>query len=92
MKKILSLSLLAASIGIMSFSAEAKTNEPLSLTKGSASTEYSVQPRRWNRRPRVTTRTRIIRRGYATYRETYRITWYANGRTTTRLISRVRIR
>lgn len=91
MKKFLSLSLLLASIGFASFSAEAKTKEATSLSKSSAAAEYSVQPRRW-RRPRVTTRVRIVRRGWATYRETYRITWYPNGRTVTRLISRVRIR
>lgn len=92
MKKILSLTLLLASIGIVSFSAEAKTNKATTLINGSAVAEYSVQPgRRWGR-PRVTTRVRIVRRGYVTYRETYRITRYSNGRTSTRLISRVRIR
>lgn len=50
------------------------------------------QPRRWrNRRTYSVVRTRIVRRGWARYRETYRITYHRNGRTTTRIIRRVRV-
>ena len=48
---------------------------------------------RWNRdrRTRVVTQTRVVRSGRRVYRETVQIR-YQNGRTTTRVISRVRIR
>ena len=48
--------------------------------------------RRNNRRVRSVIRTRIVRRGNGTFRETYRITYLRNGRTTEQLISRVRVR
>jgi len=48
--------------------------------------------RRNNNRVRVTTQTRLVRRGRAVYRETYQIRYLPNGRTQTRLISRVRVR
>ena len=44
------------------------------------------------RRVRTVTRTRFIRLGRRLYRETYRITYLPNGRTQTRILSRVRIR
>ena len=48
--------------------------------------------RRWTNRRRVVTRTRIVRSGFRTYRETIRTTYLPNGRTTTRVIRRVRVR
>ena len=83
-------------VGAMAFvvpSAEAKT----------AAASVTVDPqirvqigqnrrnRRYNRNVRTITRTRIIRIGRSTYRETYRITYLPNGRTRTQVISRVRI-
>jgi hypothetical protein len=47
---------------------------------------------RRNRRTRTVTRTRITRVGYRTYRETIRTTYFANGRTRTQIIRRVRVR
>jgi len=47
--------------------------------------------RRWNRRARTVTTTRITRVGRARYRETIRTTYWPNGRTTSQVISRVRI-
>jgi hypothetical protein len=47
--------------------------------------------RRWNRRTRVVTTTRITRIGRYRYRETIRTTYFANGRTRTNVISRVRL-
>jgi hypothetical protein len=38
------------------------------------------------------TQTRLVRVGRRTFRETYQITYLPNGRTQTRLISRVRVR
>lgn len=48
--------------------------------------------RRNERRVRVVTQTRIVRRGRQIYRETYEVRYLPNGRTQTRLISRVRVR
>lgn len=93
MKKLLSLTLLAASIGVSSFSAEAKTEKTNPLVNNSVVSENSVQPRRrGNQRPRTVLRTRTVRRGFALYRETYRYTYLRNGRVNVRLISRVRVR
>lgn len=48
---------------------------------------------RWNRRgTRTVTQTRIVRVGRNRFRETIQIRYQPNGRTTTRVISRVRIR
>lgn len=90
MKKLLTLTLLTASIGLTSFTAEAKSNES-TLTKSSA--ESSVQPGRWrNRQPRVTYRTRYIRIRGRLYRETVQYRYLPNGRVNVRVISRVRVR
>jgi hypothetical protein len=48
--------------------------------------------RRINRRARVVTQTRLVRYGRRIFRETYQIRYLPNGRTQTRLISRVRVR
>lgn len=51
------------------------------------------QNTRWNRRgARIVTQTRIVRVGRQRFRETVQIRYQPNGRTTTRVISRVRIR
>jgi hypothetical protein len=54
--------------------------------------------RDWNRGERVgygygrtTVQTRLVQRGFHTYRETYRVRYLPNGLTQTTLISRVRV-
>ena len=47
--------------------------------------------RRWNRRARTVTTTRITRVGRARYRETIRTTYFANGTTRTVVIRRQRL-
>ena len=98
MKKFLALSLLAVSIGATAVSAEAKTSE---TSNSSTVTTNAVDPqiriqlgqnRRNNRRVRVVTQVRNIRVGRQLYRETIQVRYLPNGRTTTRVISRVRIR
>lgn len=92
MKKFLSLTMLLASIGFASVAAEAKTNEAATFNNSSsAAGAYSAQPGRW-RRPRVSIQVRTVRMGFHTYRVTYRVTRYANGRVVRQMISRVRIR
>jgi len=95
MKKLLGLTLSLASIGLVVSSVEAKST---STSVTSAPTvENSVVPQ-WRRnrshrgRVRVVTRTRFVRVGRRLYRETYQIRYLPNGRTTTRIISRVRVR
>ena len=50
------------------------------------------QRNRYNRRARIFYQTRYVRRGYRLYRNTYRVTYFPNGRVVTRLVSRVRVR
>jgi hypothetical protein len=54
------------------------------------------QHRRWGDRygndyRRTYVQTRYVRRGWSTFRETYQITYFPNGRTQTTLIDRVRV-
>lgn len=93
MKKLFTLTILFASIGIASFTAEAKTVNSNNLSSNSNIAEYSAQPGRWRNRPvRVYNRTRYVRRYGRLYRETWQYRSLPNGRVTSRLISRVRIR
>jgi hypothetical protein len=91
MKKLLALTLSLASIGFAS-SVEAKAGSASigATVENSAAAQWGRN--RGNRRVRVFHRTRIVRIGRRLYRETYQIRQFSNGRTTTRLISRVRIR
>lgn len=96
MKKFLALAILSVSSLAFVPSAEAKS----SSGSTAATTTVAVEPqiiirtpnRRYQRRARVVTQTRNVRRGRALYRETYQTTYRPNGRVVTRLISRVRIR
>ena len=40
---------------------------------------------------RTTTETRLVQRGWHTYRETYQVTYFPNGQVQTSLISRFRV-
>jgi hypothetical protein len=99
MKKFLALTLTLASIGLAGSSFEAKAAEsPNSIIVESASKAAPAAAQwgrqgRWRRnRVRVTTQTRLVRRGRQVWRETYQVRYMPNGRTVTRLISRVRVR
>ena len=94
MKRILAIALAAVSMGFV-VSAEAKAanvSEHNSTTTTTTAQQYQRDRyyRRNNRR-RTVTRSRVVRYGRRVYRETYAITYLANGRTNTRLISRTRI-
>jgi hypothetical protein len=91
-----------ASIGFVASSAEGKASESSIFT---AAANAAVAPqiriqlgggrrnnRDFNRRVRTVTQTRLVRYGRQTFRETYQITYLPNGRSQTRLISRVRVR
>lgn len=102
MKKFLALSALVASIGFgvpMAANAAATNSEAAttSATSGESQVRVQIGPQRRNRnirnrRVRVVNRTRIVRVGRQRYRETIQIRYLPNGRTQTRVISRVRIR
>jgi hypothetical protein len=100
MKKILALTLSLASIGFVASSAEAKANDSIAKTAIAASAAPQVRIQlgggrrngRFNRRAPTVTQTRFVRAGRRVYRETYQITYWPNGGTQTRLISRVRVR
>ena len=94
MKRLLGLTLSLASLAFVAPAAEANAAAPAAAPAGV--TAYAAAPqwprRRYNRRARVVTQTRLVRRGRAVYRETYRTRYLPDGRTVTRLISRVRVR
>lgn len=92
MKNFLALSLLLGSMvfGISSVNAETG-NFHASTLNSVTSPQIKIQIGN-RRRGRTVTRTRFIRLGRQRYRETYQITYFPNGRTRTRVISRVRVR
>ncbi len=100
MKKLLALTLSLASIVFVASSAEAKVGSSTvapatSITTNGAAAQFRTQGiwgRRNNRRAHVVTQTRLVRYGRRIFRETYQIRYLPNGRTQTRLISRVRVR
>lgn len=100
MKKLLALALSLAAIGFTASSTEAKAASANSSVAISAANTSAPQlrvriggrGRRNNRRAHVVTQTRLVRFGRQVFRETYQITYLPNGRTQTRVISRVRVR
>jgi len=99
MRKLLLSILLAASFGFVGLWTDAKSNT--AAAAGGPQVRVLVgqgNNRRWRNRhfrryaySRTYVQTRLVRRGYATYRETYRIRQFPNGETSTTLISRVRV-
>ncbi len=90
------LVLALASFAFVGSSAEARTNaspagQVIRVEQGRR--RQDRWNNRWNnnRRPRVVTQTRIVQRGRQRFRETYQVIYRPNGRTDTRLISRIRI-
>jgi hypothetical protein len=108
MRKLLGIALFAVTFGFIAGTAEAKgAGATVAAAAGGAFYAAEGQwrdrdrdrrrqneryERRNNNRVRVVTRTRLVRRGRAVYRETYQIRYLPNGRTQTRLINRIRVR
>ena len=95
MKRLLALALSLAAFGFVASPAEAKAAGASASAAASAATpapQWRNQRRRYNRRVRTVTQSRLVRVGRRVYRETYQIRYLPNGRTQTRLISRVRVR
>ncbi len=94
MKRILGLLLAFASIGGVAFAAEANKHSESSVKVAAYQRPqwYRNDKRRGIRQTRRTvTRTRVVQQGRRVYRETYVVRYLPNGRTDTRVISRVRI-
>ena len=94
MKRVLGMILALASMGFV-VSAEAKpantANENITVAANSAPQwQRHRHYRRYDRR-RSVTRSRLVRYGRRLYRETYVVTYWPNGHTDTRLISRQRV-
>jgi hypothetical protein len=101
MRKLLTLALMLASLGFMGSWTETKAS-----TVANASPQIRIQigrrrhERDWRYRDyryygergfSTSIQTRLVRYGWNTYRETYEVRYFPNGRTETTLISRVRI-
>ena len=96
MKRLLGITLAVVSIGFISSSEANAIESPREV--GAVTTHSATQwqrtrnYRRYNwHRPRIVTRSRVVRVGRRLYRETYQVRYLPNGRTTTRLISRLQI-
>lgn len=92
MKKFLTLSALLGSLIIFAPSHEAKAAAAGSNNLTAAA---NAQPGLWQGRRRgvrVVNRTRIVRRGFATYREVVQYRYRPNGSVVMRVISRTRVR
>ena len=97
MRKLLMSILLVASFGFVGLGTEAKANTAAAVDtpqiRFELASEKSTLANRlapsWLCRTYV--QTRLVRRGYATYRETYRVRSFSNGETSMTLISRVRV-
>jgi hypothetical protein len=99
MKKIITLSLLLASFAFTATFASAQTYFPQNDRYNRDRRDDRWDNRRdndrnWrnNRGVRITTQTRIVRQGWRTFRETIQIKYFPNGRITTKVLSRTRIR
>jgi hypothetical protein len=95
MKRILGITLALVSLGATAIAAESKTapaqNEVTVNASAAPQWQRGRDNRRVNRGTRSVTRTRVVRVGRRVYRETYLVRYFSNGRSDTRLISRVRI-
>ena len=98
MKRVLGIALALSTLGFVP-AAQAKAAEVQQNSTITASSAPQWQrdrngrryDRRYNNRRRSVTRSRLVRYGRRLYRETYVVTYWPNGRTDTRLISRTRV-
>ena len=98
MKRVLGIALALSTLGFVP-AAQAKAADVQHNSTITASSAPQWQrdrngrryDRRYNNRRRSVTRSRLVRYGRRLYRETYVVTYWPNGRTDTRLISRTRV-
>ena len=99
MKKILGIAFALLTLGfVVPAEAKAADNSHVNATVAASSAPQWQRDRygrrndrRYDRRSRTVTRSRVVRYGRRLYRETYVVRYYSNGRTDTRLISRTRV-
>lgn len=92
MKKLLISSIILGAMAAFVPSAEAKTAASPAVVDPQVQIRVNQPGRRYgNRRTRTVVRTRITNVGGYRYRVTYRTTYFANGRTRTQVIRRVRL-
>lgn len=94
MKKLLTLTLALASLGLMAPWSETKAN---TLTKVDPQIRIQIGRQRDRYRDRdfrvwYSTEVRLVHDGWRTYRETYQVRHFPDGRTQMVLISRERVR
>ena len=98
MKKFLGLALTLASVGFAATSIEAKAAGSsnsvamVNVSKAAAAPAAVQWRNRRYRRASVRNYSRLVRHGRTVWRETYQVRYLPNGRTVTRLVSRVRVR
>ena len=90
MKKLLITALLGSVAAVIPVSAEAKSG-PASVETTQIRVQIGRNSRRYSRRVRTRTYTRIVGFGRNRFRETVRVTYLPNGRTISRVIRRQRI-
>jgi hypothetical protein len=88
MKKLITSSLLLVTFAFSAVFASAQTYYPQNDRYEQNRRNVRIN----NRGVRVTTQTRIVRQGFRTYRETIQVKRFPNGKVTTKVISRTRIR
>ncbi|HET6979435.1 MAG TPA: hypothetical protein VFI24_24090 [Pyrinomonadaceae bacterium] len=96
MKRLLGTALALLSIGFVVPAATnaaevSNQNSTVTVAANAAPQWGRDRGRRYGNRRRSVTRTRLVRLGRRLYRETYVVTYWPNGRTDTRLISRTRV-
>jgi len=94
MKKIITLSMLLVTFAFTATFASAQSYFPQNdrYDRSQRDTRWNDRNQRNNRGVRIVTRTRIVRQGFRTFRETIQIKYFPNGKVTTKVISRTRIR
>jgi hypothetical protein len=92
MKKFITLSFMVAAFAFTATFASAQTYYPQQQDRYNQNRRNDRNQRINNRGVRVVTQTRVIRQGYRTFRETVQIKYFPNGKVTTKVISRTRIR
>jgi hypothetical protein len=96
MKKLLGLILTALSFLFIAPDLSNRSNAVASIANPQIRVEIGQRRERWRGRyrndyGRTYVQTRYVRRGWSTFRETYQITYFPDGRTQTTLLDRVRV-
>jgi hypothetical protein len=94
MKRVLGIVLALSTLAVVPVAAKAAdvSHQNSTFTASSAPQwQRDRYGRRYNNRRRSVMRSRLVRYGRRLYRETYVVTYWPNGRTDTRLISRTRV-